>query len=508
MSQANSRIAQNTVLLYFRSAIILLINLYTSRVVLEALGVDDYGIYNLVGGVVGMFSMIGSTLNAASQRFITFALGKGDYANLKTIFSTCVTLHTILGVIIVVVLEVVGYWMLNSELNIPADRLYVAKWVFQFSLLTFFINLISVPYNAIIIAHEKMSAFAYISVADALLKLGIAFILSIEGFDRLFIYSLLHFIVAFTIRVIYTIYSRKHFEEAHHLTFNIEKGVFKEMFAFSSWNLIGSSALVLRNQGIDVILNVFFDVVVNAAKGIAYQVQGAIQLFIGNFTTAINPQLTAAIAQNDIGRANKLVLHGARISFFMMMMIAVPFIISAESILELWLVNTPDYTVGFVRLTIILLLCDTLSRLLKNSILAHGRIRNFQIVAGSIKLLSLPVTYTFLRLGGDPYTGYIVNIIIEFFALGAELFFVDKLLGFDVKYYIKKAVVPCWSAFLISLFVAYIGYLSIQSSILVFIVSLIVSFLIILLFIDKKELDLIIKPIKSRLMKHESQEYH
>lgn len=502
MYESNTRIAKNTLLLYFRSAIILLINLYTSRVVLEALGVNDYGIYNLVGGIVGMFSMIGSTLTAASQRFITFALGKGDFNHLKAIFSTCVTLHIILGIILIVVLEIVGLWMLKSELNIPVDRISVAKWVFQFSLFTFFINLISVPYNAVIIAHEKMSAFAYISVLDAVLKLGIAYLLIIGDFDKLLVYSLLHFAVAFIIRVIYTLYSHRHFKETNNFCFRIEKTVFKDMFAFSSWNLIGSSALVLRNQGIDIILNIFFGVVVNAAKGLAYQIQGAVQLFISNFTTAINPQLTSAIAQKNYGRASSLILHGGRISFMMMMMVAVPFIMCADFILKIWLVNPPIYVVGFVRLTIIMLLCDTLSRLLKNGILAHGEIRNFQILAGGIKLLSLPITYLFLRLGGSPYTGFIVNIVIEFIALGLELYYIKAMIGFNVTRYISKAVIPCWIAFVSALTIAYLfmAFIS-EKTIYVVLVSILSSFCAVLFIAESKEIKLIINPIKAKLKK-------
>lgn len=503
-SNLNATIAKNTLLLYFRSAIILIINLYTSRVVLEALGVDDYGIYNLVGGVVGMFSMIGSSLNAASQRFITFALGKGDFINLKNIFSTCVTLHIILGIILIILLESIGMWMLNSELNIPAERLEVAKWVFQFSLLTFFINLISVPYNAVIIAHEKMTAFACISVVDAILKLGIALLLTIGEFDKLFVYSLLHFIVAFIIRCIYTIYSHRNFSETNNLIFRVEKNTFKKMFAFSSWNLIGSSALVLRNQGVDVVLNMFFDVVVNAAKGIAYQVQGAIQLFIGNFTTAINPQLTAAIAQNNYDRASNLIFHGARISFFMMMIVAVPFIICANDILRIWLIDPPEYSTIFVQLTIIIVLCDTLSRFLKNAILAYGDIRNFQILAGGIKLLSLPITYFILKLGGSPYTGFLVNISIEFCALALELYFVNKFFRFNIKRYVTKAVIPCWTTFAFSLLAAslFSRYISDNRIILLF-VSVLISICFILLIIDKKEINIIIKPIKSKIFKHD-----
>ena len=312
----NKKIVKNTIFLYIRSIIMMLVSLYTSRIVLQVLGVEDYGIYNLVGSVVAMFSMLSSTLSSASQRFITYALGGNDSENVRKVFSTCVTLHVVLGIIVVFLLEVLGVWFLNNQLNIPQSRLYVAHWVFQFSILTFFINVISVPYNAVIIAHEKMSAFAYISIIDGLLKLVIAVLLIWITLDKLLLYSILHAIVAISIRFIYLTYCKRHFIETRNISFHVNKHLFKEMFSFSGWNLIGNGSLILRNQGIDIILNLFFGVSVNAAKGISNQVQAAVHQFVGNFTSSINPQLTKSVAQKNYERTRALIIHGPRFAFF------------------------------------------------------------------------------------------------------------------------------------------------------------------------------------------------
>ncbi len=501
-NNANNRIAKNTIFLYFRSGIILLINLFTVRVVINTLGVDDYGIYSLVGGIVTMFSIIGTTLSSATQRFIMYAIGKNDKKNLNMVFSTCVSLHIVLALILLVILEFVGVWMIENKLNIPINRLNVAHIVYQFSLLTFLSNMIAVPYNASIIAHEKISAFAFISVFESILKLVIALCLLITSIDKLLIYAVLHFAIAAIIQLVYIMYSRKHFSETKQINFKINSTIFKEMFSFSSWNLIGSGAMVLRNQGVDVLLNMFFNIAVNAAKGIAYQVQGAIQLFISNFTTAINPQLTISISKNDTKRANELIFHGGRMSFMMMMIIAVPFMIITEDVLKIWLGDAPTYAVGFVRLTIIMLLCDTLVRLLKNGILANGNIRNFQLIAGLIKLMALPIIALLLRFGFNPYTGFIVNIFIEFICLVPELYFASKLLSFDVKYYLRKGIIPCWISFICAVSISYIFSIYVNFNMIINgVFALLISVVCILLIMNKKELNMLLKFINNLVYK-------
>lgn len=466
-TSANQRIAKNTVFLYLRSLFLLVINLYTSRVTLQILGVDDYGIYQLVGGVVGLFSMLSGTLASASQRFITYALGENNIQKLNKVFSTCVSLHIVLGVIVVVLLEVLGIWFLNTKLVIPHDRLETARWVMQFSIATFFIYIISTPFNAVIIAHEKMNAFAFISILEGVLKLGCVIVLGWIAADRLFYYALFLVIIALILRIIYSIYSHYHFDEAKKIKFGIEKRLFKEMFAFAGWNLFGQGSMVLRNQGIDVLLNLFFGVAVNAAKGVSNQVQSAVHQFVGNFTTAINPQLTKAIAQKDYNRAHSLMFHGSRLSFFLMMVFVIPLFVCTLEVMEIWLVDVPPFAVDMVKVSLIYLQSNTLSRFLINSILAHGNIRNFQIVAGSTKLLALPIAYVVLRLGGSPLTGLWVNIALDIVCRGIELFFANKKNRYNIKNHLFNADLVCWLIFGLALIVSMLFYKYVSSKLII-----------------------------------------
>lgn len=466
-TSSNQRIAKNSFFLYLRSLFLLVINLYTSRVTLQILGVDDYGIYQLVGGVVGMFSMLSGTLASASQRFITYALGENDFQKLNKVFSTCVSLHIILGLSVVVLLEVLGIWFLNHKLVIPPDRLETARWVMQFSIATFFVYIISTPYNAIIIAHEKMNAFAFISILEGALKLGCVFALGWIMADKLLYYALFLFIIALVLRSVYSIYSHHHFEEAKKIKFGVEKGLFKEMFAFAGWNLLGQGSMVLRNQGIDVLLNLFFGVAVNAAKGVSNQVQSAVHQFVGNFTTAINPQLTKAIAQKDYDRAHSLMFHGSRLAFFLMMIFVIPLFVCTLEVMEIWLVNVPSYAVSMVKVALIYLQSNTLSRFLINSILAHGNIRNFQIVAGSTKLLALPVAYVVLKLGGSPLTGIWVNIALDLVCRGVELYFANKKNNYNIKRHLFKADIACWLIFGLALIGSLLFYMFISSKLII-----------------------------------------
>ena len=443
ISANNKRIAKNTVFLYFRSLFILLVSLYTSRIILQILGVEDYGIYQVVGGVVAMFSMLSNTLASASQRFITFALGKQDVQGLRNVFSTSITLHIILGFIVVVLLEIAGVWFLNNKINMPQNRLSAAEWVMHFSIATFFIGVISVPYNAVIIAHEKMSAFAYISIFESLLKLGSVFLLMSISFDKLLLYAILQFAIAIVIRGIYTVYSSRHFEETNNLTFRISKALFKEMFAFAGWNLFGNGSLVLRNQGVDIVLNTFFGVVVNASKGISNQVNQAVFQLVDNFTTAIKPQMTKAIAQGDYQRAFTLVNNGSRYIFLLMLFFTIPIIVCAPQLLGLWLGTVPDYSVEFVQWTMLYLLLDSLSRLLIHAILSNGDIKIYQIVVGGTKLLSVPFVLLFLLLDLNPLWGIWVNILVEIVCLLERIYYNKKLLKFDYIRFVKDVILRC-----------------------------------------------------------------
>lgn len=436
-SDNKKRIAKNTLLLYVRMLFLMLVSLYTSRVILNALGVQDFGIYNVVGGVVMMFTVISGSLSGAISRFITFELGKGDKEKLVKVFSASVTIQFFLSLIIVILIESVGVWFLNSKMTIPNGRMIAANWVLQFSIITFVINLISVPYNATIIAHEKMSAFAYISIFEGLGKLGVAFLILISPIDRLIFYSILMCAVAVSVRIMYGYYCKKHFEECiYH--FHWDKDILKQMFSFAGWNFIGAASSIFRDQGGNIILNMFFGPAVNAARGIANQVNNAITGFVTNFMTALNPQITKSYASGDRDYMMTLIYQGARLSFYMLLFLSLPVLVNTHYILVIWLKLVPEHAVVFVQLILIFALSECISSPLITAMLATGNIRNYQIVVGGIQILNLPLSYICLKMGGCPESVLVVAIIISQCCLAARLYMLRGMIGLSSKKYLSK----------------------------------------------------------------------
>lgn len=436
-AQNNKRIAKNTLLLYFRMLLTMAVSLYTSRVVLSTLGVEDYGIYNVVGGVVAMFSVISGTLSAAISRFITYELGKGDRDKLTRIFSSSVTIQLGLGLIILILAEAIGVWFLNAKMNIPESRMYAANWVFQLSIVTFVINLISVPYNAAIIAHERMSAFAYISILEVSAKLLIVYLLLISPVDRLIFYAILMASVALIIRFVYGYYCKRHFEECTY-RFIFDKELLKKMFGFAGWNFIGASSAVLRDQGGNIVINLFCGPAVNAARGIAYQVNSAVNGFVSNFMVALNPQITKSYASGDREYMMTLIYQGARLSFYILMILSLPVIINVDYILELWLKAVPEHTSTFIQLVLVFTMSEAISNPLITAMLATGNIRNYQIVVGGLQLLNLPISYVLLRNGCIPETVLIVAICISQCCLVARLYMLRSMIGLSIREYMSK----------------------------------------------------------------------
>ena len=374
-----------------------------------------------------------------------------DALNIAGGVKTASSVIIALGAILVVLLEVAGTWFLYNKMNSPVVRVDAAFWVLQISIATFFVNMISVPYNAAIIAHEKMAMFAYISILDGFLKLGIAFAIVYTPYDRLIMYALLMFGLSLLMRVLYTMYSHRHFEETRSVKLGIEKGLFKEMFSFAGWNLFGSGSMLLRNQGIDILLNMFFGVAVNAAKGLSNQVHHAVYHFISNVLTAVNPQLTMSIAQADFKRTHTLIIQGSRFSFYLICLMTIPLIIATPQILSIWLTEVPEYTVEFVRWSLVYLLWDTLSRFLIIAVLAYGKIKTYQIVVGGTKFFVLPLAYIWLKLGGSPIVGIWANIIFEVLCLGLRLYFNQLYNGLSWHSYLKKVILRCWFVFIIAI---------------------------------------------------------
>lgn len=457
----SKRIAKNTIILYFRMVLLMAINLYVSRVVLDALGVEDFGVYHVVGGFVALFSIFSGSLGAAISRFITFELGKKNEERLREIFSASVTVQLFLILLILFLCETIGLWFFNAKMEIPSNRVGIAFWCFQFSIITFAVNLLSVPYNACIIAHEKMSAFAYIGLLEGLGRLLIAWGLLIYGGDKLFLYALMLMILSVSVRLIYGVYCKKNFSECK---FSVcrNRALFKEIFAFSGWNFIGAATDPLCFHGRNILLNLFFGPALNAAYGLAMQVNSAVHSFSSNFMTAIKPQIIKTYAEGDKDYLYKLLFWGAKLSFFPLVVMAVPIIFNVEFVLNLWLKNVPDYTPIFVILTLVNVMSESISQPLVVAMLATGKIRNYQIVVGGMALMNVPAAYVWLRCGGSPICIFIVSIVISQLCFYLRLYMLRGMISLPVKEFFFKVYVRAIFVLLISLLIPYVFILNFQ----------------------------------------------
>lgn len=497
----NKRIVQNTLLLYFRMLFLMCISLFTSRIILKALGVEDYGIYNLVGGVVTLFSFLNGAMAVATQRFFSFAIGKNDTKTLNKLFSITITVHFILACIILIIAEIIGYFFVNYKLNIPIDRIYAANWVFQCSIISFFFSVISVPYNALIIAKEKMQAFAYISIAEACLKLIIVYLLYFFSFDKLILYSIFILIISIIIRFAYSIYCSSKFKECK-FKFIYDKSLYNELLSFSSWNIIGAIAIVAKEQGINILLNIFCGVTINAARAITSQVNNAINSFVSNFQIALNPQITKAYASNDADYLNQLIFKGSKYSAYLFFLLALPIFIKTHYILHLWLGIIPDYTVIFIQLVLIQTLIEALSNPLITALLSTGRIKFYQITVGGLLILNIPLSYLFLKLEFSPYITIIIGIIIAGIALNFRLYLLAKRINFSVLTFYRKVVFRSICVILCSLPLPLLFQTIEMNKFLHFILTIIVCILntslcIYFLGLEKTEKNIIMNKIKS-----------
>lgn len=456
-STNNKRIAKNTLMLYVRMLFLMAVNLYTSRVLLQALGVEDYGVYNAVAGFIAMFSMISGSLTAAISRFITFVLGKGDEQKLERVFCTSVIIQIALGVIVVVLVEAVGVWFLNTHMTIPEGRSTAANFVLQFALVSFVINLLSVPYNAAIIAHEKMSAFAYIGIFEGCANLGIAFLVLVSPIDSLVFYALLMCVVAISTRMLYTVYCNKHFKECK-FHWVMDKQTLKEMFGFAGWNFVGSISGLLRSQGINILFNVYNGPVVNAARGLAVQVSTAITKFSSSFYTAVQPQITKSYASGDIKESCTLALRSSRLAFYLLILLSVPVIFEVDFLLLLWLKDVPDHTAMFVQIIVFYSLFESLSQPLIQLMLATGNIKKYQILVGGINLLNFPVAWLILYFGYAPEIAQFSVIIFTFAALFVRVQMLKSMIGFPAKEFYCGTVIKCSCILLLCCSVPFILY--------------------------------------------------
>ena len=453
-NQSNSRrIAKNTILLYFRMILVMLVSLFTSRVILSTLGIEDFGIYNVVGGIVTTMSFLNSALAAASQRFISYELGRGNVVSLNKVFSTSLEVHLILAIICIILFESIGVWFLNNKLNIDPARLSAANWVFQCSIVSFVISVLNVPYNAVIIAHEKMEAFAYISIFEALLKLFIAITLLYADIDKLILYAILYSLVSYIIRLCYVTYCKRSFNECY---FKIvtDKELFKKIFSFAGWSVIGNIGFTLKDPLSNILLNLFFGARINAARGIAMQVNGVINSFASNFGMAINPQIVKQYASGNITNSIHLVYAGARYSFFLLTIIAIPIIINIDFILKIWLGNVPEYTNIFFVLTIISSLIYSLSSTSSVAVQATGNIKWFSIGVCIIPIIELPITYFLLSIELPPYIAMVPAIFINLIALLFRFYMLKKLVcGYSWSYFVINILFRPIVSFVLSMLI-------------------------------------------------------
>lgn len=437
----NKRIAKNTIILYIRMFVFMAIGFYTSRVILNTLGVEDYGIYNVVGGIVSMFTFINGGLASATSRNITFELGRGNAKKLRNVFGTSLTIHGIVSIIIIIVSETIGLWLFYNKMQIPLARLDAAMCVYQLSILTAILSIIMVPYNAAVIAHEKISAFAWMTLLDAILKLVIVFLLVAISYDKLMIYALLFFFVSIIDQVIYILYCLRHFPESR-IGFIWDKLLLKNMSSFAGWSLFGNLAGVAYTQGVNILLNIFFGPVVNAARGIAIQVQSIVQQFIRNFQLALNPQITKTYAANELSEMHKLMFRSARFSFLLMYFISLPVLLETNFLLVIWLKIVPENTVLFFRI----IMCTSLIYATANPLIianqATGVVKKYQMVCGSILLAILPLSYIALKMGAPAYSVFIIHFIIEIVTQCARMYMLRNLIDLPVSSYIKQIYLP------------------------------------------------------------------
>lgn len=433
----SKKIAKNTAMLYFRMLLLMVISLYTSRINLEALGVIDFGIYGVVGGVVAMFWIVSTALVSSINRFLTFEIGTGNQERLNKIFATAISFQYLIAIIVIILAETIGLWFLNYKLVIPTNRLTASNWVYQLSVLSFCLDLLVIPYTAVIIAHEKMSAFAYIGIITAFGKLLVAWTSLITPFDHLIWFGCMITVNSTIVRAIYIIYCKRNFEECK-IKHQFDKEIWKEMFGFAGWSFIGTIAAVLRDYGGNILINIFSGPAMNAARGIALQVNGAVSGFVDNFQTAVKPQITKSYASGDHDYMMNLIYQGSRLSFYILYILVLPILCNTFYILHIWLGNVPQHSVLFVRLILLLTLNETLSGPLITAMLATGHIRNFQIIVGGMNLLNLPISYIVLKLGAIPESVVIVAIIISVCCTFARILLLRQLIKLSFLTFMRK----------------------------------------------------------------------
>ncbi|MDD4781697.1 MAG: MATE family efflux transporter [Tissierellia bacterium] len=484
-------------MLYFRMILTMLVTLYTSRIILNTLGVVDYGIYNVVGGVVALFGFFNSAMSSATQRFLSFEIGKNDFKQLRKTFNASQVIHVGIAFFIFILSETIGLWFVKTYLVIPPERLDAAIWVYHCSVLSFMVTVIQVPYNATIIAHERMNVYAYVSIFEVVLKLFIVFLLTYISYDKLKLYGILYLIVVLIIAGIYRLYTYYNFSETKFEIVN-DKKLYKTLINYSAWNLFGNFSGVAKGQGVNILLNMFFGPSVNAARGISTQVQGALNGFVNNFQMAVNPQIIKSYAVGDKEYMTQLIIRSSKYSFYLLYILSLPIILEVDQILVLWLKTVPEYTPIFTVLVLVVILIDCISGPLMTAIQATGKIKVYQAVVGTLLILILPISYIYLRRGYSPEVTLYINIVIAIVALVIRLYIVMKLLEFPIIIFIKEVIIKNIAIIPLTIFIPLLVRNSMDADltrlILVFISAFVWSFIIIYTIgLNKQEKILLLK---------------
>ena len=502
----NSRILKNTLMLYFRMLLLLVINLYTSRVILRELGVDDYGIYNVVGGIVVILSFLNSAMAGGTQRFMNVEMGRKDQNALNKVFSTSQQIHMFVAIAVLLIAETVGLWFLNYHMNIPNLRMQAANWVYQFSVFAALFGIFTVPYNAAIISHEKMSAFAYISIMEAFLKLAVAFAIIWSPFDKLIFYSFLMLVVGVINCSIYAVYGIKHFTECRKTSIKICKPMMAQMLSFSGWTVFGNLGYILHTQGIAIVINMFFTVAINAAQGIANQINGVVTQFANNFLVALNPQVVKTYAAGEYEIMHNLIIRGCKMAFCLMAFFVIPLILEAPTVLKVWLGIVPDYAVIFMRLVLLISLVNSFSSLLATAKGATGSIKSYQITLTLIGALHLPFVWIAFSFGaGAEYSMYIYLMLVVILQ-GFRIWFVCRSINLSIRKFLKKVLATCLYVLILSSIIPTVLHFILNPSLLTTIfvggisaVCVILSTFYIALTASERKA--IIRPIMTRIRK-------
>ena len=441
MPSNTARIAKNTLMLYFRQIVLMLVSLYTVRVVLETLGAEDYGIYSVVGGVVAMLSFLSVSMATASQRYFSFELGRGDSEQLKKVFSLSLLIYILIGVLIVLLSETIGLLFVNNKLLIPLERKDAALWVYQFSIISFLFTVLISPYMALIIAHEDMSIYAYVSVVETVLKLGVVFLLRFIAWDKLTLYGLLMLIVAVINTTIYRIICLKKYKECK-FSFYWSKKLFMEIAGYSGWNMVGASVGVFKNQILNILLNQFFNPIVVAARIIAVQVESAAISLSQNFNTAMKPQIIKNYAAGEKDKMLLLMFRGSKGTYLLMYIFVLPLLLEMPIILKFWLKDPPEYAVLFTRLMLFDVLLTSISYPVMTVVQATGKMKLYQSVVGGVLLLNLPVSWVFLLMGAPPYSVLIIAVFFAVAALIVRLLILKRLIDYSIRRFFRLVIAP------------------------------------------------------------------